>query len=49
MVDNFVKNADPVDGVISSISEKYDIEETGRCKFDELIQFMEDNNYLEAD
>eukprot|EP00347_Sterkiella_histriomuscorum_P019868 403339999 len=49
MVDHFVQEADPVDGVIATIQESYDEESTGKCKFSDIIKFMEEYNYLEAD
>jgi hypothetical protein len=49
MVDLYVNESDPVDGVISTIQETYDPEETGKVKYQDLIKFMEEYNWLEAE
>lgn len=49
MVDSFINEQDPVDGVIDTIQETYDPKETGQCSFDDIIKFMEEYNYLNAD
>ena len=49
MMDQYVQESDPVDGVISTIQETYDINETGKCSFEDIIKFMEEYNYLDAD
>lgn len=49
MMDHFVSDVDPVDGVIESIREQFDVQDTGKCTYIDLIKFMEENDYLNAD
>ena len=48
-MNHFVDEVDPVDGVIDSIQEQFDVNGTGKCSYTDLIKFMEENNYLNAD
>ena len=48
-MNHFVEEVDPVDGVIDSIQEQFDVNDTGKCSYSDLIKFMEENNYLNAD
>jgi len=49
-VNKFVdEECDPVDGVIEAVSDKYDKNGTGVCKYSDIIEFMIENNWLEAE
>ena len=43
------ENCDEVDGLIETIKDRYDPESTGKCKYSQIIEFMEEHKYLEAD
>ena len=43
------ENCDEVDGLIETIRDRYDPESTGKCKYSQIIEFMEEHKYLEAD
>lgn len=48
-MNRLVDEVDPVDGVISSIQDQFDKEETGKVSIGQMSIFMEENNYLQAD
>ena len=41
-----VQKQDPVEGVLECIREKYDPEETGLCTKGDVIEFLEENDFL---
>lgn len=50
IVNKFIDlECDPVDGVIEAIAEEYDKEGKGQCKYSEIIEFMQKNEWLQAD
>ena len=50
MINFFVdEQCDPVDGLLETIADAYDIENTGTCHYEQIIEFLEMHQYLGAD
>ena len=47
LVNMFVdEQCDPVDGLIETIKERYDPEQTGCCQYQQILEFLEEHDYL---
>ena len=48
LLDLRIQEADPLDGIFETIAEQYDPQNTGICKYEHMIAFLEEYNYLNA-
>ena len=49
MMDQYISEQDPVDGVITTLQETYDKEQKGKISKEDMFKFMESQKWLGGD